>query len=59
MMLHKNTSRNYNYFKSYEENNVVHIIEEYPNVIIENYLKKNKSVNLSIFFNSNYTCLKS
>ena len=59
MMLHKNTSRNYNYFKSYEENNVVHIIEEYPNVIIENYLKKNKSVNLSIFFDSNYTCLKS
>ena len=58
MMLHKSTSRNYNYFKTYKAENVVHIIEDYPNAIIENYLKKNGSVNLTSFNTTNYTCLK-
>ncbi len=57
MMLHKSTSRYYNYFSSYNEDNVVHIIEDYPNVIMENYLR-NKTFNIYDFNTTNYTCLK-
>ena len=56
MMLHKNTSRYYNYFTSYDEDNVIHIIEDYPNVIMERYLK-NKTYNIYDFNINNYTCL--
>ena len=57
MMLHKNTSRYYNYFKTYDEDNVVYIIEDYPNVIMERYLK-NKTYNIYDFNTNNYTCLQ-
>lgn len=57
MMLHKSTYRKYNYFKSYDSDNVKYILTEYPNEIIENYLQKNKIVNVYDFNSTNYTGL--
>lgn len=57
VMLHKNTNRSYNYFPSYNENNVTYILQEYPYEIIEDYLETNKTVNISQFNTSNYTVL--
>ena len=59
MMLHKSTNRYYNYFKSYDSDNVQYILTEYPNEIIEGYLNKNKTVNVYDFNTSNYTGLQS
>ena len=56
MILHKNKYRYYDYFKSYDEDNVIHIIEDYPNVIMENYLRS-KTFNIYDFNTTNYTCL--
>lgn len=59
MMLHKSTNRYYNYFKSYDSDNVEYILTEYPNEIIESFLHKNKTVNVYDFNTSNYTGLQS
>ena len=58
MMLHKNTNRKYDYFKSFNKENVIYTIEDYCNVIVENYLLENKVVDYKDFLGSNYTCLK-
>ena len=59
MMLHKNKYRSYDYFKTYKEANVEYILKDYPNVIIEKYLQKNKTINISSYNSTNYTCLGS
>ena len=57
MMLHKNTYRNYNYFTSYKTSNLIYTIEDYPNIIVENYLQKHGSISTYDYSESNYTCL--
>ena len=57
MMLHKNTYRNYNYFTSYKTSNLIYTIEDYPNIIVENYLQKHGSISTYDYSGSNYTCL--
>lgn len=57
MMLHKNTNRNYDYFNSFKKENIVYTIEDYCNVIVENYLLENKVINYQDYLGSNYTCL--
>ena len=57
MMLHKNKYRIYDYFKTYDKENIVYIIKDYPNVIMEKYLSKNKSINLNNYNGEHYTYL--
>ena len=57
-MLHKNTNRKYDYFNSFKKENVIYTIEDYCNVIVENYLLENEVVNYQDYLGSNYTCLK-
>ena len=57
MMLLKNTNRKYDYFNSFKKENVIYTIEDYCNVIVENYLLENKVINYQDYLGSNYTCL--
>lgn len=57
MMLHKNSSRNYNYFPSYKPANLIYTIEDYPNIIIENYLQKYGTINTNDYIGTNYNCM--
>ena len=57
MMLHKSARRYYNYFPSYNASNLVYTVEDYPNIIIENYLQENKTINTSSYTTYNYNCL--
>ena len=58
LLLHKSTNRNYNYFSSYKESNVIYTIEEYCNSIVEWYLQKHGTVAKTDFSGTNYNCLK-
>lgn len=58
LLLHKGTNRNYNYFSSYKESNVIYTIEEYCNSIVEWYLQKHGTVAKTDFSGTNYNCLK-
>lgn len=57
MMLHKNKYRNYDYFKTYKEENVKYILKDYPYEIMEKYLNKLKTINVSSYNTLNYTVL--
>lgn len=57
VLLHKNTRRNYNYFPSYNPNNLIYIIDDYSNAIVEKYLQKHTSINGYDYNTNNYTCL--
>ena len=54
LLLHKGSSRNYNYFPSYKESNVVKIIKEYPFDIVARYLGQVKTITDDDFNNSHY-----
>ncbi len=58
MLLHKNINRKYNYFPSYDPTNLLYTIEKYPNIILEDYLQEHKTIYLSDYTGSNYSCLK-
>ena len=58
LLLHKSTNRNYNYFSSYKESNVIYTIEEYCNSIVKWYLQKHGTVAKTDFSGTNYNCLK-
>ena len=57
MMIHKNADRYYDYFKTYNANNLVYTVTDYPNVILENYLAKNKTISTYDYSGTNYNCL--
>ena len=57
MMLHKNKYRNYDYFKTYKEENVKYILKDYPYEIMEKYLNTHKTINVSSYNTLNYTLL--
>ena len=54
ILLHKDENRNYNYFPSYKEENIVSIIDDYCDKIVCDYLLKVGSVDESEFHNSHY-----
>lgn len=54
LLLHKGANRNYNYFTSYKEDNVVKIIKEYPFDIVARYLSQVKTITDDDFNNSHY-----
>lgn len=57
LMLHKNSSRNYNYFSSYKPANLIYTIEEYSNTIVEKYLQKYGTINTNDYIGTNYNCM--
>lgn len=57
LMLHKNSSRNYNYFSSYKPTNLIYTIEDYSNTIVENYLQKYGTINTNDYIGTNYSCM--
>jgi len=57
MMLHKNMYRSYDYFSSYDSDNLIYTIETYPNEIVENYLQEHGTIYTSDYDASNYNCL--
>ena len=54
ILLHKNENRRYNYFPSYNKNNVTHVIDEHCDSIVCNYLLERKTIDLSEFQNSHF-----
>lgn len=57
MLLHKNADRYYNYFSSFNPKNVIYTIEDYCNVIVEQYLQKYETVAKTDYSGLNYSCL--
>lgn len=57
LMLHMDTSRNYNYFPSYSSSNLIYTIEDYPNILVEKYLQEQKNISTSDFTTLNYVKL--
>lgn len=55
MVLHKNTSRQYNYFKTY--NGSIYEVEKYPYDILIDYLEKNKTFDMSIINSTGFNGL--
>lgn len=54
LLLHKNQYRQYNYFPSFNPDNVTSIINEYCYDIVIKYLKENQSIDESLFTSNNY-----
>lgn len=57
MLLHKNVNREYNYFPSFNENNIIYTIENYCNKIVEEYLKKNSTIDINNYYGSHFSSL--
>ena len=55
MVLHKNTSRQYNYFKTYTSS--IYEVERYPFDILADYLLENKTFDMSILSNVGFAGL--
>ena len=54
LLFHINENKQYNYFPSYKEENIIGKIDEYSVDILCNYLKKEGTINLKNFDTSNY-----
>ncbi len=57
MMLHKNVRREYNYFRSYNPENVIYTINQYCNEIVEDYLQEKQTININDYSGIHYSGL--